>query len=130
MTCRRRPRLTATRTVPSSSVPPRRSPSPFAGAGVGFSGASQSDMDWLIPKSSKRSTGPDKPNQPHHALFLQAPEGVRAHVLKQRALLHPKFELVQQILEREPGGTGLARWTSPKGGYVMRLVGYKQLLPQ
>ncbi|NJP53979.1 aminotransferase class I/II-fold pyridoxal phosphate-dependent enzyme [Streptomyces sp. SBST2-5] len=93
----------------------------FAGAGVGFFGASQSNVDWLISKSSKRSIGPDKLNQLRHALFLQDSEGVRAHMLKQRALLQPKFELVQQILERELGGTGLARWTSPKGGYFITL---------
>jgi DNA-binding transcriptional MocR family regulator len=93
----------------------------FAGAGVGFFGASQANVDWLISKSSKRSIGPDKINQVRHALFLRDTEGVRAHMRAHRALLQPKFELVQQVLERELGGTGLARWTSPKGGYFITL---------
>jgi DNA-binding transcriptional MocR family regulator len=93
----------------------------FAGSGVGFFGASQANVDWLIAKSGKRSIGPDKVNQLRHALFLRDAEGVRAHMRAHRALLQPKFELVRTVLERELGGRGLARWTSPRGGYFVAL---------
>ena len=33
--------------------------------------------------------------------------------------LRPKFETVVNTLEREIGGTGLASWNSPRGGYFV-----------
>jgi len=37
------------------------------------------------------------------------------------ALLRPKFQAVQDVLERELGGTGLATWSHPTGGYFVSL---------
>ncbi len=34
-------------------------------------------------------------------------------------ILRPKFELVEEILERELGGLGIGSWTNPKGGYFI-----------
>ena len=31
----------------------------------------------------------------------------------------PKFELVEETLERELGGLGIGEWTCPKGGYFI-----------
>ena len=92
-----------------------------AGAGVAFFGASAANVQWLLGNNAKRSIGPDKVNQLRHVLFLRDADGVRAHMERQRALLQPKFEAVQRILEAELGGTGLATWTSPKGGYFVSL---------
>jgi DNA-binding transcriptional MocR family regulator len=36
-------------------------------------------------------------------------------------LLAPKFAAVEEVLSRELGGKGLARWTKPKGGYFVSL---------
>ncbi|MET7860115.1 aminotransferase class I/II-fold pyridoxal phosphate-dependent enzyme [Streptomyces sp. NPDC005318] len=92
-----------------------------AGAGVAFFGSSAANVQWLLGNNAKRSIGPDKVNQLRHVLFLRDADGVRAHMERQRALLQPKFEAVQRILEAELGGTGLAKWTSPKGGYFVSL---------
>ncbi|MFB7742402.1 MULTISPECIES: aminotransferase class I/II-fold pyridoxal phosphate-dependent enzyme [unclassified Streptomyces] len=92
-----------------------------AGAGVAFFGSSPANVQWLLANSSKRSIGPDKVNQLRHVLFLRDAAGVRAHMERQRALLQPKFETVQRILESELAGTGLASWTLPKGGYFVTL---------
>lgn len=92
-----------------------------AGAGVAFFGASPANLKWLLAKNAKRSIGPDKINQLRHVMFLRDADGVRAHMERQRALLQPKFEAVARILEAELGGTGLARWTDPKGGYFVTL---------
>ena len=37
------------------------------------------------------------------------------------AILKPKFAAVLRVLEEELGGTGLASWTSPNGGYFISL---------
>jgi DNA-binding transcriptional MocR family regulator len=92
-----------------------------AGAGVAFFGSSPANVKWLLANNQKRSIGPDKINQLRHALFLRDADGVRAHMERQRALLQPKFEAVARILDAELGGTGLATWTSPKGGYFVTL---------
>ncbi|MEV6233118.1 aminotransferase class I/II-fold pyridoxal phosphate-dependent enzyme [Saccharopolyspora shandongensis] len=93
----------------------------WAGAGVAFFGSSPANLDWLLANNSKRSIGPDKVNQLRHALFLKDADGVRAHMDRHRALLQPKFEAVLGIFDEELGGTGLAEWTSPKGGYFITL---------
>ncbi|WAL95419.1 aminotransferase class I/II-fold pyridoxal phosphate-dependent enzyme [Streptomyces sp. Je 1-369] len=93
-----------------------------AGAGVAFFGSSPANVKWLLANNQKRSIGPDKVNQLRHVMFLKDADGVRAHMERQRALLQPKFETVARILDEELGGTGLATWTSPKGGYFVTLT--------
>jgi DNA-binding transcriptional MocR family regulator len=36
-------------------------------------------------------------------------------------LLKPKFDIVQKVLSRELGSTGLATWSNPEGGYFISL---------
>ncbi|HEY5016294.1 MAG TPA: aminotransferase class I/II-fold pyridoxal phosphate-dependent enzyme [Streptosporangiaceae bacterium] len=93
----------------------------FGGAGIGFFGASPANVAWLLGHTAKRTIGPDKINHLRHALFLSNEAGLRAHMERQRSLLAPKFETVQRILAAELGGTGLATWTTPRGGYFVSL---------
>ncbi|MGW2841455.1 aminotransferase class I/II-fold pyridoxal phosphate-dependent enzyme [Streptomyces sp. NPDC001493] len=93
----------------------------LAGAGVAFFGSSPANVKWLLANNSKRSIGPDKVNQLRHAMYLRDADGVRDLMDRQRHALQPKFEAVQRILEAELGGTGLAVWTKPKGGYFVNL---------
>jgi aspartate/methionine/tyrosine aminotransferase len=93
----------------------------FAGAGVGFLGASPANVAWFLGHLGKGSIGPDKVNHLRHAIFLRDEAGLRAHMRRQRDLLAPKFAAVQRILAAELGGTGLARWTDPAGGYFVSL---------
>ncbi|HEX6853784.1 MAG TPA: aminotransferase class I/II-fold pyridoxal phosphate-dependent enzyme [Streptosporangiaceae bacterium] len=93
----------------------------FAGAGVGFLGASPANVAWFLGRLGKGSIGPDKVNHLRHAIFLRDEAGLRAHMRRHRELLAPKFAAVQRILDAELGGTGLARWTDPAGGYFISL---------
>ncbi|MFF1360973.1 aminotransferase class I/II-fold pyridoxal phosphate-dependent enzyme [Streptomyces sp. NPDC058297] len=93
-----------------------------AGAGVAFFGASPANVDWRLIYGNGRSIGPDKVNQLRHAQFLRNTDGVRAHMAAHRELLRPKFDAVQRIFEAELGGTGLAEWTRPRGGYFVTLT--------
>jgi DNA-binding transcriptional MocR family regulator len=93
----------------------------LAGSGVAFYGASMPNVDWLTGHLAKRTIGPDKVNQLRHALFLQTATGVHAHMDRHRALLAPKFDLVQRTLANQLGDLGVATWTAPEGGYFVTL---------
>jgi DNA-binding transcriptional MocR family regulator len=93
----------------------------LAGSGVAFYGASPANVDWLTGHLAKRSIGPDKVNQLRHALFLETAAGVHAHMDRHRALLKPKFDLVQRTLADQLVDSGVATWTAPEGGYFVTL---------
>ncbi|MGH3771040.1 MAG: aminotransferase class I/II-fold pyridoxal phosphate-dependent enzyme [Pseudonocardiaceae bacterium] len=93
----------------------------LAGGGVAFYGASVANVDWLLGHLAKRTVGPDKVNQLRHALFLQTAAGVHAHMDRHRALLKPKFDLVQRTLADQLSDSGVATWTVPEGGYFVTL---------
>jgi DNA-binding transcriptional MocR family regulator len=40
---------------------------------------------------------------------------------RHRRLLEPKFAAVQEVFETRLGGTGIAAWTQPRGGYFVSL---------
>ena len=93
----------------------------LAGAGVAFFGSSPANVAWLRGCSAKRSIGPDKVNQLRHAMFLRDADGVREHMRRHRELLRPKFDTVLRILAERLGDTGLATWSTPRGGYFITL---------
>ena len=93
----------------------------FAGAGVSFFGASVENIAWYQKHYGIKSIGPDKVNQLRHLRFFGDAAGVLAHMAKHRAILAPKFALVQEILTERLGGAGVATWTEPEGGYFVSL---------
>ena len=68
-----------------------------------------------------QTIGPDKMNQLRHVKFLRDINGVYEIMKKHAEILRPKFEAVLGILEKELGGTGIAKWNEPKGGYFISL---------
>jgi len=93
----------------------------LAGAGVAFFGASPANVAWYLGHTAKRTIGPDKLNQLRHVRFLRDRAGLDAHMAAHRALIAPKFAAVERILIEQLGGTGLATWSTPKGGYFVSL---------
>jgi DNA-binding transcriptional MocR family regulator len=92
----------------------------FAGAGVGFMGMSRDNVAYQSKLMGTQMICPNKIEQYRHVLYLQSVEGGIPAVMKAHAkLLRPKFDAVQQVLERELGGKGLAKWTRPAGGYFV-----------
>ncbi|MEU7639706.1 aminotransferase class I/II-fold pyridoxal phosphate-dependent enzyme [Streptomyces sp. NPDC039016] len=92
-----------------------------AGSGVAFFGSSRANVAWLLGHLAKRTIGPDKVNQLRHARFLPDTPAVHAHMARHAAVLQPKFELVDAVLEKRLGDTGVASWTRPRGGYFVSL---------
>lgn len=91
----------------------------FGGAGVGFWGSSPANVRWFLEHMAAESIGPDKVNQLRQARFFRDADGVRAHMRAHRALLAPKFALVDRILSDRLGDLDFARWTTPRGGYFI-----------
>ncbi len=93
----------------------------FAGAGLAMMGASASNIELIKKQMSIQTIGPDKLNQLRHVLFLRDMHGVREIMSKHAAILKPKFDAVEQVLQRGLGGKGVATWTRPEGGYFSSL---------
>ena len=93
----------------------------FAQAGLGMLAASAVNMRWFVSRQSTRTIGPDKLNQLRHVLVLHDDAGISAHMEQQRRLLAPKFAAVQEVFKTRLGGTGVAAWTQPRGGYFVSL---------
>jgi DNA-binding transcriptional MocR family regulator len=93
----------------------------FAGAGLGFVASSATNIDWLKRMMIIQTIGPDKVNQLRHVRFFKDFAGIEAHMRKHAKLLKPKFDKVDQVLNRELGDKGIASWTKPKGGYFISL---------
>ena len=89
----------------------------FSGGGIAFLGGSANFLDAMERRLSTYMIGPDKVNQLRHARFLS--ERLEDHMRAHAALARPKFEAVQTGLQRGLGGTGLATWTRPNGGYFV-----------
>jgi DNA-binding transcriptional MocR family regulator len=93
----------------------------FPGAGVAVMGGSENNMAWARRRLSCQTIGPDKINLLRHLRFFGSLEGILAHMERHARLLAPKFAAVQEVLTRELGGRGVARWTEPRGGYFVSL---------
>ncbi|KHL09039.1 DNA-binding transcriptional MocR family regulator [Mumia flava] len=93
----------------------------FAGSGVAFFGSSPANVAWFRRHLSFASIGPDKVNQLRHVRFFGDADGVRAHMHEHTELLAPKFAAVEQILTDRLASYGVARWSTPTGGYFVDL---------
>ncbi len=94
----------------------------YASAGLGFMAASVDNINYLASLMGAQYIGPNKVEQYRHVRFLNAyPNGIAGLMAAHAKLLKPKFDIVDIVLSRELGGTGLAAWTTPKGGYFVSL---------
>ncbi len=93
----------------------------YAGAGVAVLAASVANVQWYLKHIQFASIGPDKVNQLRHVQFFGSAEGVRAHMVKHREILAPKFTAVDEALTSSLDGLGIATWTRPTGGYFVSL---------
>jgi DNA-binding transcriptional MocR family regulator len=91
----------------------------FAGAGLAFFASSVANVRWYLGLAGKRTIGPDKVNQLRHVRFLKNEDGLLRHMDAHRALIAPKFDATIAALEARLGGTCVAKWTKPEGGYFI-----------
>ena len=95
----------------------------LAGSGIAAMAASAANLDDARRHLAVQTIGPDKINQLRHLAFLGDIDGLRAHMARHAEILKPKFALVQEILERDLGGKGIATWSNPAGGYFVSVDG-------
>jgi DNA-binding transcriptional MocR family regulator len=93
----------------------------FAGAGLALMAGSTKNMEFRKKQISFQTIGPDKLQQLRHIRFLRDMEGIERHMKKHAAILQPKFDSVQAILEKELHGKNIAQWSKPGGGYFVSL---------
>jgi DNA-binding transcriptional MocR family regulator len=93
----------------------------FAGSGLAFMAGSPANMAWVKQHLAFQTIGPDKLNQLRHLLFFKNMAGIERHMQRHAAILKPKFDTVQDVLERELGGRGIVEWTRPAGGYFISI---------
>lgn len=91
----------------------------YAGAGVSAVASSTDNMKQIKARITTQTIGPDKINELRHARMFKTEAELKAHMEKHAAILRPKFEAVIEVFEKELGGTGLAEWTNPRGGYFI-----------
>lgn len=93
----------------------------FPGAGVAALAGSSRNIEDIKRRIAAQTIGPDKLNQLRHILFLHDIEGVKDLMKGHREILEPKFRIVHHFLEDELGELGIAKWSSPNGGYFVNL---------
>ena len=93
----------------------------FPGAGVALVASSPDNLAEIRHHMGIQTIGHDKLNQLRTVRYLKDAEGVRRHMRALAAELRPKFDMVLDTLDRELGGSGLATWSRPKGGYFVSL---------
>lgn len=103
----------------------------FAGAGLGFMGSSEANINSFSSHLNTRTIGPNKVEQLRHVKFLRTYPGGITGLMKDHAkLIAPKFQVVNEVLTKELGGRNLARWTNPGGGYFISLDTTKPIASQ
>ncbi|MCC2685361.1 MAG: aminotransferase [Paenibacillaceae bacterium] len=93
----------------------------FSGSGVAAMAASENNLRQLAESLGVQTIGPDKINQLRHVRFFGDLAGIHAHMQRHAAIIKPKFDAVLNKLESDLGGSGMAEWTTPIGGYFISL---------
>jgi DNA-binding transcriptional MocR family regulator len=93
----------------------------LAGAGVALVAASKDNVAWYLKRMGKRTIGGDKVNQLRHVRFLRDAAGLLAQMDRHRTVIGPKFARVHDIFTDQLGGSGVATWTEPRGGFFISL---------
>ena len=93
----------------------------FPGAGVSLVASSPDNINELKKHMSAQTIGHDKLNQLRHVQLFKTPENLKNHMKLLAKQLRPKFDAVLDKLETNLAGTGLASWSTPKGGYFVSL---------
>lgn len=91
----------------------------FPGSGIAAISASAANIADIKKKLTIQTIGHDKINQLRHVKFFKDQKGVQEHMMKQAAIIRPKFEMVEEMLTEEIASRGIGTWMHPLGGYFI-----------
>ncbi|MCR5791599.1 MAG: aminotransferase class I/II-fold pyridoxal phosphate-dependent enzyme [Lachnospiraceae bacterium] len=91
----------------------------FPGSGIAVLAASKRNIAEIKKQLSIQTIGHDKVNQFRHYHFFKNMDNMHKHMMKQADILRPKFEAVEEVLDRELTGLEIGSWIKPKGGYFI-----------
>ncbi len=91
----------------------------FPGSGIAALAASEANLRDAVGYLKFQTIGHDKMNQLRHVRYFKDLDGMHAHMKKHAEILRPKFQLVEETLDRELGGLEIGAWTNPRGGYFI-----------
>ncbi len=91
----------------------------FPGAGVAMVAGSANNIRYLTQGLSVQTIGPDKLNQLRHVRFFRDMAGIEAQMRKHARIIKPKFDMVNEVFDRELAGKQIAEWSRPRGGYFI-----------
>lgn len=96
----------------------------FPGSGIAAFATSPNNMDDFMSYLRHQTIGHDKVNQLRHVRFFGDIHGMVEHMRRHADIIRPKFEAVENILERDLEGLGVGTWTKPLGGYFIMFDSY------
>lgn len=91
----------------------------FPGSGLAALAASRANLEEAVRYMGYQTIGHDKLNQLRHVRYFQDMQGIYNQMRKHAKILRPKFEMVQDVLEKELSGLEIGTWTKPLGGYFI-----------
>ena len=91
----------------------------FPGSGIACIAASLNNLEDIKRQLKFPDHRTRQVNQLRHVRFFRNIHGMVEHMRRHADIIRPKFEAVEEILERELGGLGIGEWTMPKGGYFI-----------
>ena len=93
----------------------------FPGSGIAALAASPNNLEDIKRYMEVQTIGYDKVNQLRHVRFFHDLNGIKQMMRKHAEILRPKFEKVEQILDKNFLNSDLISFTRPRGGYFISL---------
>lgn len=91
----------------------------FAGSSIAALATSEANIADVTSQMKIQTIGHSKINQLRHVRFFPSVHAVMQHMAKHAAILKPKFDMVDRILNEELSEAGIFDWTKPDGGYFV-----------
>ena len=91
----------------------------FPGSGVAAVVTSEANVADIKKQMTNQTIGHDKINQLRHVRYFKNKDGIMRQMMKQAAIIRPKFELMLKKFDEELKGLEIGTWIEPKGGYFI-----------
>lgn len=91
----------------------------FPGSGIAAIAASAANLKDIKSRLEIQTIGYDKINQFRHVKYFKNFDGIKEHMMKEADIIRPKFEMLEELFEKEIAPRGIGSWKNPKGGYFI-----------